>query len=500
MALWLDRRNQKSVTATSLRLLGLDFGSTTTSGVLARAKLVGGADRRSELTDIAVEHRSEPVFTPFCDAQIDEAALAAWLDEWSRECGIAGQKVDGGGAMVTGLAAQTENAGVVRRLVQERFGPTLMATADDPALESWLAFMANCRDLSLAGPAASFLNLDIGGGTTNVALGQAGEVRNVGCYNLGARHVRFTPGSYRLAGLSEVGQSLFAHLGLSCRVGETLGEAEPASLVDFVVGALEAVVEGRVAEALGPLQSTIECLPFKTVIEPAPIITLSGGVGELAYRAVLGGADTSGDAYATRDVGGALPGTTAYGDLGIDLARRICRSPLLARHLRSHIPSALGRATVLGLAVHQVHLSGATLFLPDPTLLPLAELPIVGRLRRDASDQQIDALLGLVRRAHAGGCIAVELADARHETVRSLGQRLSAALVASRFPSDRPLVLLVEQNVGKALGSYATRWQSLPVKLVVLDELPDRGAAFVTLGRPREQLVPVSFYGWLNRG
>ncbi|HQU41399.1 MAG TPA: ethanolamine ammonia-lyase reactivating factor EutA [Pirellulales bacterium] len=484
------------MTTTSLRLLGLDFGSTTTSGVLARAKLVGGADRRSELTEIAVEHRSEPVFTPFCDRQIDEAALAAWLDEWSRECGIAGQKVDGGGAMVTGLAARAENAGVVRRLVQERFGAVLMATADDSALESWLTFMANCRDLSLADPAVPFLNLDIGGGTTNVALGEAGQVRAVGCYHLGARHVRFMPGSYRLAGLSDVGRSLFAHLGLSGSVGGTLGEAELSSLLDFVVGGLEAVVEGRVAEVLGPLQSTIECLPLRAATAPAPIITLSGGVGELAYRAVLGEAGASGDAYATWGAGEWLPGTTAYGDLGIDLAKRICRSPLLARDLRSHIPSALGRATVLGLAVHQLHLSGATLFLPDPTLLPLAELPIVGRIHHDASEQQIDVLLDLVRRAHTGGCIVVDLADARQETVRSFGQRLSAMLTATCFPCDRPLVLLVEQNVGKALGNYATRWRSLPLKLLVLDELPDRGAAFVTLGRPHDQLVPVSFYGW----
>lgn len=466
-----------------MRLVGFDFGSTTTSGVLARAKLSGGADRRSELTDVTVEFRSEPVFTPFCGQEIDERALAAWLDQWSRECGVAGQMVDGGGAIVTGLAAQTRNAGIVRSLVQERFGETLIATADDPALESWLAFMANCRELCLAEPTASFVNLDIGGGTTNVALGRAGDVSAVGCYNIGARHVRFEPGSYRLSGFSDTGRAIFDHLGIAPRIGDTLGASELAPLLDLLVHGLEAIVQGRAGEVLGDLVPAIETLPYRASSDAAPVVTLSGGVGELAYRAARGDE---------------LPGVTAYGDLGIDLARRISQSPKFGRHLLSHVPAALGRATVLGMAVHQVHLSGATIFLPEPDILPLAEMPIVARMRHDASDGELQSALALARRTHLGGCIAVDLPYARHTMVRSFGQRLSAALVATRYPADRPLVLFVEHNVGKALGNYVTRWQSLPIKLIVLDELPDRGAAFVTLGNPQDQLVPVSFYGWLN--
>ncbi|MGH7135979.1 MAG: ethanolamine ammonia-lyase reactivating factor EutA, partial [Pirellulales bacterium] len=194
-------------------------------------------------------------------------------------------------------------------------------------------------------------------------------------------------------------------------------------------------------------------------------------------------------------LGEALPGTTAYGDLGIDLAQRVCQSPLLARSLTSHIPAALGRATMLGLAIHHVELSGTTLYLPDPALLPLAELPIVGRVRSEANKEEIAAALRLAVRSHRGGCIGIELTDGRYQTVRSLGERLAAAVEASGFPPENILVLLVNQNVGKALGHYAARWGSLPVRLIVLDELPDRGAAFVSLGKPHGQVVPVSFYG-----
>jgi ethanolamine utilization protein EutA len=466
--------------STAIRLVGLDFGSTTTSGVLARASVRGSPDRPSELTDVTIEYRSSPIFTPFEGDTIDERRLGEWLDDWSHSAGTAEKEIAGGGAIVTGLAARTSNALVVRQLVQARFGQALIATADDPALESWLAFMANCRALSLGEADASFLNFDIGGGTTNIALGRGGTVRAVGCYQFGARHVRFQPGTYRIVGLSHAGRMLFGDLNIARREGDTLDHSERTKLLDFLVGAFEALAEGRTNEVIGPAQTHLVDVLFDAVAE-SPVITFSGGVGELVYRKALGEP---------------LPGTTAYGDLGIDLAQAICQSPSLSRSLTSHTPTALGRATMLGLVIHHVELSGTTLYLPDRTLLPMAELPIVARVTSQGKDEEIAAALRLAARSHKGGCIGIELSDGSYRTVRSLGARLAAAVEAGGFPLDRPLVLLVNQNVGKALGHYATHWGRLAIRLIVLDELPDRGAAFVTLGKSHGQVVPVSFYGF----
>lgn len=467
-----------------MRLIGLDFGSTTTSALVARGTARGGAERRSELTDLTIEFRSEPIFTPYEGDSLDEAALAAWLDAWAATTGIDGEPFTGGGAIVTGLAAQAQNAGIVRRLVRDRFGETLIATADDPALESWLAFMGNCRDLSLAEPARWFLNLDIGGGTTNVALGKAGRVERVGCYYLGAHHLQVEPGSWNITRLSAVGRRLFDALRIDRSPGDALTPHETDRLLDFFVGVLEAIVTGQARQTLDTQANFLEQLPYDAPQVVSPVVTLSGGVGELVYRSVLEGVQ---------------PTTTMFGDLGGELAARIARSTLLSAHLRTHTPVALGRATVLGLAVHHVQLSGGTLYLPRTEVLPLTELPIVGRVDDDATDEQLDIAFGLARHSARGACIAVRLSNASAGGVRSLGARLAERLERSAFPADHPLVLLLDQNAGKTLGSYATRWGRLPVMLVVLDELPDRGAAFVTIGKPVEQLVPVSFYGIHSR-
>jgi len=150
-----------------------------------------------------------------------------------------------------------------------------------------------------------------------------------------------------------------------------------------------------------------------TAADADPVIALSGGVGELAYRAARGEP---------------LPGTTAFGDLGIDLARRITASPILGRNLKSHVPAGLGRATVNGLTVHGTEVSGATLFLPHPEILPLTDLPILGSFSSRTTDEELTALLELASRAAEGACLRVELDSEDFSTVKALGQRLAAQL------------------------------------------------------------------------
>ena len=53
--------------------------------------------------------------------------------------------------------------------------------------------MGNCQSLSRSHPQMPFVNLDIGGGTTNLAVGIDGRVVGTGCLMVGARHFQFNP-------------------------------------------------------------------------------------------------------------------------------------------------------------------------------------------------------------------------------------------------------------------------------------------------------------------
>jgi ethanolamine utilization protein EutA len=172
----------------------------------------------------------------------------------------------------------------------------------------------------------------------------------------------------------------------------------------------------------------------------------------------------------------------------------------LSRDLKSHVPDNQGRATVYGLTIHNTELSGSTLFLPRPELLPLCDLPLLGKLTWDPQqcdefNAHLKSMLQLAARRPEGACLAIDCGSDGHGNIKQLGKCFAGTLELVRFPSEVPLVLLVTSNIGKTLGQYATRWGQSGLNLIVLDEIPDRSACFVTLGRPCDNSVPLSFYG-----
>jgi ethanolamine utilization protein EutA len=472
----------------AVKLIGLDFGTTTSSAVVATARLARGAvSGRVELDQVRECYRSEMVFTPLDAAdRLDERRAAEYLDAWQKAGDVQVGEVFGGGALLTGLTAQKDNAAVLVRLIRERVGNALVATADDPCLESWLAFMGSCAGLSRSRPELSILNLDVGGGTTNLALGKAGEVLRTGCLFVGARHVQVVPGTYRIVRLSRYAVALLDHLAIRKGIGDCLSAAEVDAVLGFYLGLMEAAVLGRAAAFDEAVAHFHEQVPFRLpTIEGEIAVTFSGGVGELIYAHLQGKP---------------WPPTTSYGDLGIDLARRVAVSPVWSPYLRQYRPASAGRATVYGLLRHSTEISGSTLFLPRPELLPLADVPILGKVSASSTDAQLRDVLALVLRSRRGGCVRVEIGDDGAAAVRQLGSRMAAALRQLSFPAAHPLVLLVRENAGKVLGHYVTEWGRLPLALVVIDEVAARDAQYVHLGLPRHQVVPVSFYGLNNEG
>ena len=465
-------------------LLGLDFGSTTSSALVAQARISSHCvTGRMALQEPRVLYRGEPVFTPFERGSIDLAAVRGLIATWLDEAGVSARELFSGGVIITGLAARQDNAQALAELVSERVGDALVTRADDGGLESWLAFMGSCSALSRFHSEQPLLNLDIGGGTTNAALGLAGNVLACGCHFIGARHLQFEPGSYRLSAVSSFGAQLLRTLGIDGRIGSELERPQVDAVLDWYIQALLAIVEGDRSFFASEAGRLIEQIPLELPASAGePALTFSGGVGELLYRHLDGQP---------------LPGTTHYGDLGINLALAIAATPRLVRDTRRLVPENRGRATVYGLTLHNTEISGTTLFLPRPQALPLRDLPIVARLTIDASQAQLAEAIALARNSRAGACL--QLLDGGNtpglQGIRQLGGRLAGALAEVGPDADWPLVILLESNAGHALGHYASDWGRLPVNLVVIDEVRERHAHFVNLGKPRQQIVPVAFYG-----
>ena len=464
-----------------VKLVGLDFGTTTSSAVIASALLTRNAvTGRSELTGIRELYRSELVFTPLNGDLLDEQALAKFVDGWLAKADVKPNEVFGGGALLTGLAAQRANAPAVVRTIRCRLRDALIATADDPSLESWLAFMGSCAELSRTHLKVPFINLDIGGGTTNLALGLAGNVLRTGCLRVGARHIQVVPGSYQIRWLSPYASELLADLRIAKGIGDCLTEIEVNAVLSFYMSMLTSAIDGNLSQTENAMARLHEVSPFQipSCYQNA-VVTVSGGVGALIYQHL------NGEPW---------PSTTSYGDLGIDLARRLIESPWVS-NFRTFVPQSAGRATVYGLLRHSTEVSGNTLFLPNPDCLPLTDVPILGVIAPDSTESDIENLIVLARKSTHGACLRIDQLDPEATAVRLFAGRLSRILRAQNFPAEQPLVLLTEENIGKVMGHYVTEWGELPLNLLVIDEIVERHSQYVRIGRVHEQVVPVSFHG-----
>ncbi|MFM9913077.1 MAG: ethanolamine ammonia-lyase reactivating factor EutA [Methylophilaceae bacterium] len=463
-----------------VKLLGLDFGSTTSSALVAEASVTSNCiTGRMEFGTPHVMFKSTPVFTPFIQGNIDEVAIAALMRQWLAESGLG--TIFAGGSIITGLAAQSHNAAAITKLVRELVGETVIATAEDPRLESWLAFMGSCSALSRHHQNTPIINFDIGGGTTNVALGRCGNVLQTACYFIGARHFQFVPGGYQLIAMSDYGRALLLELGIDVSLGDTLAPKQCQQIMDYYCRALEAVALGDATFFSSTIGQQLEQVAYQSAPDlPIPKITFSGGVGELLYQ---------------HAAGETLPSTTFYGDFGIVLTRAIAASPILSRDLRDFVPENRGRATVYGLTLHSTEISGTTLFLPKPECLPLRDLPIVSKLPANASLAAWQAALGLAVHREQGACIQITGDVSQLSDIRSIAYNIAQSLAAWAYPVHQPLVILVESNIGKALGNYATNWTKSGFNLLVIDEIPIRDAHFVNIGGVHQQIVPISFFG-----
>ncbi|WP_299734179.1 ethanolamine ammonia-lyase reactivating factor EutA [uncultured Endozoicomonas sp.] len=474
----------------SVLMIGLDFGSTTSRAMVACAHLERNpVSERMELGEPELLYRSKAILTPFEHGKLCPERIDQCIDRWLLESGIDTEQLFSGGAIVTGLAAEKENAHIIARSVREKVSHAIVATADDPCMESWLAFMGNSLKLSRANAEVPVINLDIGGGTTNPALGIDGNVLSSGSYYIGARHFQFEPGTYRLLEISNHGEQLLKQLNLVLRPGEECSPESIERIVSYYVQGLEAIVSGDQGwfdtDVGKPLcQVAFQAnLPETASRTTSAAIIFSGGVGELLYQ------------YSQTE---SLPGTTAFGDLGVDLCKGIAQSEILSRSVTRFVPEYQGRATVYGLALHSAELSGNTLYMPNPEQLPVNDLPIVARLALDADEESITQSIQLARKTNSGGCIRIMLKNDNYPGFKELklfGERFASVLESVNFPEALPLLLLVPKDFGKAIGSYASRWGKLPINLMAVDEVPDRKAGFVSLGKVKNFVIPVYFYG-----
>src|ERR1700761_8799874 len=176
----------------TLRLVtvGIDIGSATSHLVFARV-LFQRQGHRGAARFVPVERlihwRSPIMLTPFQpDGTIDADALSRFVRRCYADAGLAASDVDTGAVILTGEAIKRRNARAITEIFAGEAGKIVTASAGH-RLESTLAAHGSGATALSAARGACGLHVDIGGGTTKLALVDQGEVLGVAAFAVGGR-------------------------------------------------------------------------------------------------------------------------------------------------------------------------------------------------------------------------------------------------------------------------------------------------------------------------
>lgn len=468
-----------NTTTTTLLSAGIDIGTTTTHLTLSRLE-IANAEAAHRVPRLCVSgkhiiHRSPIHLTPLQnDGSIDGAGVAAIIRKEYSNAGITAEQVVSGAAIITGESAKLRNA---PQVVQElaRFAGDFVVASAGAHLESILA----ARGSGAAGYSQESLktvcNIDIGGGTTNIAVIEAGKVVDTACIGIGGRCVQFD-GEGRVIGLTESGELFFdATAKLQyIKMHEKLSEEFLDLIGNLLAEAITQAVIARNPPQVSQRLYSTDSLHHNYVIDE---YWFSGGVAELMN---------------------AMPDDPLqFKDLGSYLGKGLLAA-FGERNLRYRIPSDSIRATVIGAGMHSMQLSGATVSIQRDSL-PLRNLPVL-KIQDLPCDPAGDEALKTIESMMAKRDLdwrqqPVALCIERLPSVTFEALRQRAAFIAQAFVrcgAKSPLVILTNQDVAMALGQLIRQVDS-NLQCLVLDGIATEDGDFIDVGRPllRANTVPV---------
>ena len=198
------------------------------------------------------------------------------------------------------------------------------------------------------------LNIDIGGGTTKLAVAQDGRVVATAALDIGGRLLVVDDAGRNHASRSGRAAPCRARAGFDWHCGDA--DCTSADL-DKVAGVMADALVAAVTQWPLPARSQTLFLTDPIDIGTIDGVMFSGGVAEYVYQ------------RETRD----------FGDLGRRLGHAIARRVASHRLPWPLLPAGeCIRATALGASEYSVQLSGSTSFISDPgSLLPRRNLKVL---------------------------------------------------------------------------------------------------------------------------
>ena len=460
-----------------LTSVGVDIGSSTSHVVFSQIVLEKNDNSRTEKFEIKerkILHSGPIHLTPFKDPRnIDFEHLRDLLLSDYQSAGIAVSEIDTGAVIITGETAKKENAEWIVSALAGEAGKFVAATAG-PNFESVLAAYGSGAVTKSADTGETIMNVDIGGGSSNVAVCKEGRVVATTAINVGGRLIAFDD-SHSIVRLEDTGKKLAEAVGLNLELGQVLSELDRKKLANALA---ESLLECIQQKPLSKITSMLMMAPPLKYDDQIDSVTFSGGVAEYIYDSE----------------------EREFNDLGVFLAKAI-REKTREVGLPVGRPEHKIRATVIGAGNFSLQVSGSTTFLSSGLKYPLRNLPVVEphiTTRKPSSTDVKEAIERALSRFDL-----IEGADplilAFNNSVRPSYENLKefATGVVSALPNtiktQTPIFMCFNADIGNSVGNVMKRETGIKNELLSIDEINLKEGDFVDIGEPiiEDVVVPV---------
>ncbi|MBP1876298.1 hypothetical protein LPJGGPFB_05203 [Ensifer adhaerens] len=459
---WLWK--QESV---ELLTVGIDIGSSTSHLLFARVVM------RRETEDLSssfvvinrqVVWRSPILLTPFLpDGTIDARELRHFFQHCYEDAGYRRSHIDTGAVILTGEAIKKTNARAIDEIFANESGRFVCATAGHK-LECMLAAHGSGATALSKKRGACGLHVDIGGGTTKLALIDNGEIVSVAAFAVGGRLVaKDTQGVW--SRLDDSARLTAQELGISTNPTAMADPTNRAAIAKRLASLAVDEILGGPLDDLGRRFLLTE--PLERSVEPS-YITFSGGVSEYIFG------------YEESD----------HGDIARLLADEIISQ--LTPHISIPIVDAGQRirATVIGASQFTVQVSGKTLYMNGANVLPKHNIPVVHLGRelpevvdaeeiaaafRQSADRQDRDTMAMIAFAFTW------TGEPEYQRLLAVAQGIKA-VAAPDGTREEPLVLMIDGDVGQTIGRILDRELGIHTHLISVDGVRLKDLDFVDLG------------------
>lgn len=453
--------------------VGIDIGTSTTQLIFSKLTVENTASNfsvpRISIVDKEIIYKSHVYFTPLISAtEINGEEIKAIVESEYKKANIDKDDIQTGAVIITGETARKENANDVLHALSGFAGDFVVATAG-PDLESIISGKGAGAHIYSKEHSTTVVNIDIGGGTSNLSLFKRGEVVDTGCLDIGGRLIKIDVTSKEVTYISPKIEKIINDNNLNILVGTkiTIDKVEP----------IVNIMKDIIVESIG-LKKKSELFDFMvtnksiSLIEDIKNVSFSGGVADYIYYE------------------GSIDDYFKYGDLGILLGQAIKNCEEL-KNINVIKPLETIRATVVGAGSHTTEVSGSTITYTNDAF-PIKNLPILKLSLEDengGSDDISKAIknkLNWFKLENDLQKIAIAFNGQKNPSFEKVMEYARGIVegMSEIVEKKLPFIVIVENDMAKVLGQSIYALLDYKTDIVCLDSIKVENGDYIDIGKP----------------